>query len=362
MTAADDAPSMRDAHLAAEAVAHLDAGIVLLYGSVATGTATADSDIDICLIFDDLGDYSQRRSLKHTAQAAVTDATGRRANVHVCDRPEWRALCDCASSFERHIGAYAVTLWERPPRQVDWDKQLPGPVTSAALAERMLDNARFALSTLGHKLEVSSPRLTAQPRHAGAARMLHRQRAALSALGHKLAVPASRRRARRRPHADIARSEEHAQRARAEVCAEALAVIEVSLIAANHAVSGPHLPKLALDVAGAVSAMPLRDDERAALRAALAAVDPADVATWRKVRWSDEDLTSQPQARQLATPRHTRAMAQAAHRVASAAVGIIDERLGTDASQLMREALAVHREACCGPAGLGWAAALRRRR
>ena len=40
---ADAAPSLQDAQRAAEAVAHLDAGIVLLYGSIALGTATEDS-------------------------------------------------------------------------------------------------------------------------------------------------------------------------------------------------------------------------------------------------------------------------------------------------------------------------------
>ena len=56
-------------------MAHLDAGIVLLYGSVAMANATEDSDIDLCLVFDDLGDYSQRQSLKNTAQDAVEQAT-----------------------------------------------------------------------------------------------------------------------------------------------------------------------------------------------------------------------------------------------------------------------------------------------
>ena len=64
---AGTAPSLHDAQRAARAVAHLDAGIVLLYGSVAMANATEDSDIDLCLVFDDLGDYSQRQSLKNTA-------------------------------------------------------------------------------------------------------------------------------------------------------------------------------------------------------------------------------------------------------------------------------------------------------
>ena len=161
----DAVPSLQDAQRAAEAVAHLDAGIVLLYGSIALGTATEDSDIDLCLIFDDFGDYSARWSLATSAQSAVSAATGRPANIHVCDRPEWRALCECVSSFERHIASYAVVLSERPPREVDWDKQMPGPVTSAALAER--DAGPRRPSALEARLcdgEVPRPARRARPR------------------------------------------------------------------------------------------------------------------------------------------------------------------------------------------------------
>ena len=214
---ADATPSLQDAQRAAEAVAHLDAGIVLLYGSIALGTATEDSDIDLCLVFDDLGDYSQQWSLHCSAQDAVSEATGRPANVHVCDRPEWRALCECVSSFERHIASYAVVLRERPPREVDWDKQIPGPVTSAALAEHMLNRAYYPLFRLGDVTEMC------HDLHAEHAQ----QMGAMSLEG-------------------IESWDWDLCRERAEVCVAALAVIEVSLIAVNHSLPGPHLPKLAL--------------------------------------------------------------------------------------------------------------------
>ena len=303
---AGTAPSLHDAQRAASAVAHLDAGIVLLYGSMAMGTATEDSDIDLCLVFDDLGDYSQRQLLKNTAEDAVQQATGRAANVRVCDRPEWLALCECVSSFERHIASYAVVLRERPPRQVDWDKQLPAPVTSAALAERILDNVFLPLIQLSGELE-----------SCGRAHAEYAQETdAMS------------------PADDETSDHWRLRGYRAEVCVRALAVIEISLIAVNHSLPGPHLPKLALDVTGAIEAMPLGDAERAALQAAIGGLDPHDVALWRKVCWTDRDLIEERWVLEMATLQHAYAMAQAAYDVADAAATIIEQHLGqTDASK-----------------------------
>ena len=81
--------------------------------------------------------------------------------------------------------------------------------------------------------------------------------------------------------------------------------------------------------------MPLRDAERAALQAALSGVDPHEVTLWRKTRWSNEDdPISEPRVQEVATPHHAHAMAQVAYRVAEAAAGIIEQRLGqTSASK-----------------------------
>ncbi len=61
---------------AAAAVARMDAAQVLLFGSVADGTATPSSDIDLVAVFDDLGDYSRRYRIKCEAQAAAREASG----------------------------------------------------------------------------------------------------------------------------------------------------------------------------------------------------------------------------------------------------------------------------------------------
>ena len=109
------ARTLEHARQAADAVARLDPGLVLLHGSVVSWTAGADSDLDLVVMFDDLGDYSQRPLLRRRAKGAAESAIGRRVDVRVADRPEWKARCECVSSSERHVAAGAVTLRERAP-------------------------------------------------------------------------------------------------------------------------------------------------------------------------------------------------------------------------------------------------------
>ena len=96
---------------------------------------------------------------------------------------------------------------------------MPGPVTSAALAERMLHRADRPLWKLDFAME--------------RCRDLHAEHAQ----DVDVMSPADTETQHRRLPGE-----------RAEMCAAALEVIEVSLIAVNHSLPGPHLPKLALDV------------------------------------------------------------------------------------------------------------------
>ena len=146
------APTLDDARRAAEALVHLDTGLVLLHGSVAAGTADADSDLDLVVVFDDLGDYSQRPLLWRHAKRAAESAVGRHVDLRVTDRPEWKARVACASSFERHVASSAVTLRERRAEDVDWHKEIPIPPTDAAMAETSLDAAAQALVALNNEL------------------------------------------------------------------------------------------------------------------------------------------------------------------------------------------------------------------
>ena len=139
-------PTRGDAERAAKALARMDAAQVLLFGSVADGTATPSSDIDLVAVFDDLGDYSGRHRLQYAAQRVAREASGRPTDVFVTDRPEWRKRTRMRTSFEAGIHRGAVTLVDRPPNQeIDWDKDTPMPTTDADEAHQDLCAVEDAL-------------------------------------------------------------------------------------------------------------------------------------------------------------------------------------------------------------------------
>ena len=147
-------PCVGDARKAAERInTVLDPAEVLVFGSVARGCATAGSDVDLVVVFDDLGDYTQRRDLVHEARTAAEQAAGFACDVRVTDRAEWRVrTTQCRSSFEAHIASCAITLTSRPPKvPIDWDKKIGKPATDTADAP-----SRRAASAID-----TSPRKTA---------------------------------------------------------------------------------------------------------------------------------------------------------------------------------------------------------
>ena len=288
------APSMADAATAAQALQSLDPAMVLLYGSVALGTAHRSSDIDICAVFDDLDDYEGRLGLQRQAEQAVSDATGRRANVHTTDPAEWKAMRGCVSSFERHIAAYAVVLHAREPLcAINWDKPLPGPASDAEFAARRLHQLRSALVRLVVNLD-------------------------LAALGSDIAEPDD--------DADLR------PLGRVMACKAAQVVLSLSLLAVNHALPGAHVPKITADMGAAIEAMPLRSGERLQICAAVGALDSADVALWRRVCWDDADLAYETWVSDKATPAHARVMVAAAYAAAEAAERIVQGRVGESAA------------------------------
>ena len=140
----------------------MDAARVLLFGSVADGTATPSSDIDLVAVFDDLGDYSQRDRLKYQAQEAAWEASGRFTDVFVTDRPEWRKRTRMRTSFEAGIHRRAVALVDRPPNQeIDWDKDTPMPTTDADEAYEDLGAVEDALLKAFNELHPSHDELDA---------------------------------------------------------------------------------------------------------------------------------------------------------------------------------------------------------
>jgi len=133
-------PTIDEAHRAADVLAAAGAGQVLLFGSVARGEATPDSDIDLVAIFDDLGDYSDRHQRTTALQAAAEAAVGWDCDVVVTDRPEWAARVEkVSSSFEHAISRESVIMVDNPPGDVDWGKQPVKPMSNPQEALSQLD-------------------------------------------------------------------------------------------------------------------------------------------------------------------------------------------------------------------------------
>jgi predicted nucleotidyltransferase len=132
-----DAPTRADAERAAATLIAAGVDKVLLFGSVARGGADPHSDIDLVGIFADL-DYAERHVRRGALQEAASAAVPWPVQVHVTDRPEWRARVErVATSFEHRIAADAVTVATAPRRRpVDWDKEMVLPMSDAAEALR----------------------------------------------------------------------------------------------------------------------------------------------------------------------------------------------------------------------------------
>ena len=139
---AKTAPTREDAQRAAETVADHGATRVLLFGSVAKGTANAHSDIDLVAIFDDLGDYSDRWDRQETLMAETQARVGHSVHVHVTDFPEWRKrTTEVTASFEASIAAYAVALIDGEPAvSPDWEKRIGRVDNNLKETERRFDD------------------------------------------------------------------------------------------------------------------------------------------------------------------------------------------------------------------------------
>lgn len=120
------APTLEAAQRAAEAVADQGAVRVLLFGSLARGTCGPDSDIDLVAIFADLGDYSERRAVRHRLEEAAEAAAGHRVDLHVTDFPEWtKRTTEVTASFESSITGETLVLADRELSVTpDWGKEI----------------------------------------------------------------------------------------------------------------------------------------------------------------------------------------------------------------------------------------------
>ena len=272
----------------------MNPGEVLLFGSVAQGAQGPGSDLDLVLVFDDLGDYADRRLIAERARQTVLGATGFGCDVRVTDRLEWEIRTKrCRSTFEAHIASQAVTLVSRPPLgAIDWDKEIGMAPSDADQAARSLNNAVNALTKL------------------------------LLALGPSI----EERDALREGDLDEAVSLKHSRLL--SVCEQSQTVVETSLKALIHALEGDHPGKVhgishLLDAVG--EHLPPPDARR--LASCLGSISPQDASVWREAGTypDDVDIAGDPDA---ATDEFSAQMAKAAAEMASACISLIEYQLG----------------------------------
>lgn len=240
------APTRGDAERAALALARMDAARVLLFGSVADGTAAASSDIDLVAVFDDLGDYSGRYMLKYEAQVAAREASGHPTDVFVTDRPEWRKRTRMRTSFEAGIHQGAVALVDRPPNQeIDWDKDTPMPTTDADQALQDLSAADDALLKALNALHPSPEELDA---------LLHGQ-------------------AHRWDRSRFLRM--------IEICEDSHGAVEAAVKAYTRGVHSlrPERGEQGHHIEHLIGCLPANDGQR--FRSAISPLDPRDISPWR---------------------------------------------------------------------------------
>lgn len=165
MRANANIPNRADAGRAATLLVSAGVSRVMLFGSVARGEASEESDIDLVAIYDDL-DYSERFARKQELSRLVEADTGHPVDLLVTDRPEWKVRTeDVVTSLESRVAGYGVVLADRGAGEVDWDKAMVLPTHGYEAAVRRLREVISALTALHMFLKPDDPELEA--RHAG---------------------------------------------------------------------------------------------------------------------------------------------------------------------------------------------------
>ena len=118
------APTIDDARRAGQALTDAGAREVMVFGSVAKGEARPYSDIDLVVVFDDLG-YRMRRDTAYALEDLAADAVGQPVDVWLTDVPEWAAQNRCAASFAAAIRAdlMPVAVRRGDDSAIRWDKE-----------------------------------------------------------------------------------------------------------------------------------------------------------------------------------------------------------------------------------------------
>ena len=143
------APTIDDARTAGRALTDAGAREVMLFGSVAAGSAVPYSDIDLVVVLDDL-DYHRRRDAAHALEDLAADATGQPVDVWLTDIPEWAAQNRRAASFAAAIRDDLVPVAARDgdDSAVDWGKEQVMAISDTEDAWRRVEEARTHLLRL----------------------------------------------------------------------------------------------------------------------------------------------------------------------------------------------------------------------
>lgn len=152
-------PTVADARRSAQAIADMPGTPhvhqIMLFGSVARGEASNDSDIDLIVLVDDLGDYALtehggRRKLEGHMETHAGTAGPYSVDVHITDPREWTVRAqEVTASFEASLASDLITLVDRPAiKPPDWSKPMSKPATNLEEASAKFDNISDHLSQL----------------------------------------------------------------------------------------------------------------------------------------------------------------------------------------------------------------------
>lgn len=143
-------PTMADAKAAGDALCTIGARRVLLYGSVARGDQRPDSDVDLVAVFDDPVDGRMSYDgLYRKAHEAVEAALGHcRYDLMMTDWVTWAARSRVRSLIEHDIQQEHVVLRDsEPPADIDWGREVMGPVDDEGTAEMLVVASASRLRT-----------------------------------------------------------------------------------------------------------------------------------------------------------------------------------------------------------------------
>ncbi len=156
-------PDVEEARRIAGALADVGAGVVLVFGSVARGTADENSDIDLFVVFDDL-DYTKRGEILLALQDVVRSVSNRPVDLFITDRPEWAIRAgSLETTFEHHIAGDAVVLYEREPGDVRWGKEISLPASEKVYALDWLGHANRSLLEIWRRTRSEQPESLGPP-------------------------------------------------------------------------------------------------------------------------------------------------------------------------------------------------------